>query len=80
MPNDENDNLGFVRAQLTIARWYLDRTGRNSTLWPDSVRAYRRRLARFAATDWRGEPDRASSHSTSPTGAPAPASASAGSA
>jgi cation diffusion facilitator CzcD-associated flavoprotein CzcO len=36
--------------------WYLDRTGRNSTLWPDSVRAYRRRLSRFVETDWRGDP------------------------
>jgi cation diffusion facilitator CzcD-associated flavoprotein CzcO len=36
--------------------WYLDATGRNSTLWPDSVRAYRRRLARFQDADWRGDP------------------------
>lgn len=27
--------------------WYLDRTGRNSALWPGSVRAYERRLRRF---------------------------------
>src|SRR5579875_301693 len=27
--------------------WYLDRTGRNSALWPRSVRAYERRLRRF---------------------------------
>ena len=27
--------------------WYLDETGRNSVLWPRSVRAYQRRLARF---------------------------------
>ena len=27
--------------------WYLDRTGRNSALWPGSVRAYERRLGRF---------------------------------
>ena len=27
--------------------WYLDRTGRNSTLWPGGASAYRRRLARF---------------------------------
>ena len=38
--------------------WYLDATGRNSTLWPDSVRAYRRRLARFDEADWRGDPAR----------------------
>ena len=27
--------------------WYLDRTGRNSTLWPDFTWQYRRRVARF---------------------------------
>jgi cation diffusion facilitator CzcD-associated flavoprotein CzcO len=27
--------------------WYLDRTGRNSTLWPDFTWAFRRRLARL---------------------------------
>ncbi len=35
--------------------WYLDATGRNSTLWPDSVRAYRRRLARFSGDRLAGE-------------------------
>jgi cation diffusion facilitator CzcD-associated flavoprotein CzcO len=35
--------------------WYLDSTGRNSTLWPGSVRAYQRRLARFEPTDYRVE-------------------------
>jgi cation diffusion facilitator CzcD-associated flavoprotein CzcO len=32
--------------------WYLDRTGRNSTLWPGSVRAYQRRVARFDPGDY----------------------------
>jgi cation diffusion facilitator CzcD-associated flavoprotein CzcO len=32
--------------------WYLDVTGRNSTLWPGSVRAYQRRLARFEIGDY----------------------------
>jgi cation diffusion facilitator CzcD-associated flavoprotein CzcO len=32
--------------------WYTDATGRNSTLWPGSVRAYQRRLARFRAADY----------------------------
>jgi cation diffusion facilitator CzcD-associated flavoprotein CzcO len=32
--------------------WYTDATGRNSTLWPGSVRAYQRRLRRFDASDW----------------------------
>jgi cation diffusion facilitator CzcD-associated flavoprotein CzcO len=29
------------------ASWYIDRTGRNSTLWPGLTWAYRRRLRRF---------------------------------
>ncbi|HEX5193307.1 MAG TPA: NAD(P)/FAD-dependent oxidoreductase [Solirubrobacteraceae bacterium] len=36
--------------------WYLDATGRNSALWPGSVRAYRRRLATFDVNDWTFEP------------------------
>ena len=43
--------------------WYLDSTGRNSTLWPGSVRAYQRRLAHFEPGDYlvelpRTAPDR----------------------
>jgi cation diffusion facilitator CzcD-associated flavoprotein CzcO len=33
--------------------WYLDTRGRNSALWPGSVRAYQRRLRRFAPGDYR---------------------------
>ncbi len=33
--------------------WYLDATGRNSTLWPGSVRAYQRLLSRFDAGEYR---------------------------
>ncbi|HEX3691303.1 MAG TPA: NAD(P)/FAD-dependent oxidoreductase [Solirubrobacteraceae bacterium] len=32
--------------------WYMDVTGRNSTLWPGSVRAYQRRLGRFEIGDY----------------------------
>ncbi|MBV9309841.1 MAG: NAD(P)/FAD-dependent oxidoreductase [Solirubrobacterales bacterium] len=32
--------------------WYVDNTGRNSTLWPGSVRAYQRRLARFKPSEY----------------------------
>ncbi len=35
--------------------WYLDETGRNSTLWPGSVRQYQRRLARFQIGDYATE-------------------------
>lgn len=32
--------------------WYLDRTGRNSSLWPDFTWRFRRRLRRFVRRDW----------------------------
>ncbi|HUG53201.1 MAG TPA: 4-hydroxyacetophenone monooxygenase, partial [Vicinamibacteria bacterium] len=32
--------------------WYLDRTGRNSAIWPDFTWRYRRRVARFAPGDY----------------------------
>ena len=32
--------------------WYTDATGRNSTLWPGSVRAYQRRLREFQPGDY----------------------------
>jgi cation diffusion facilitator CzcD-associated flavoprotein CzcO len=32
--------------------WYVDVNGRNSTLWPGSVRAYQRRLGGFEASDY----------------------------
>jgi cation diffusion facilitator CzcD-associated flavoprotein CzcO len=35
--------------------WYVDETGRNSTLWPGSVRAYQRRLAEFDSGDYHAE-------------------------
>ena len=33
--------------------WYLDATGRNSTLWPGSVGAFRRRVEPFDADEYR---------------------------
>ena len=36
--------------------WYLDRNGRNSALWPGSVRAYERRLARLAPGEYAWQP------------------------
>jgi cation diffusion facilitator CzcD-associated flavoprotein CzcO len=38
--------------------WYLDRTGRNSALWPGSVRAYERRLRRFDPGEYTWAPAR----------------------
>ncbi len=38
--------------QSGCSSWYLDPTGRNSTLWPMSVGAFRRRVARFRPQDF----------------------------
>jgi cation diffusion facilitator CzcD-associated flavoprotein CzcO len=38
------------------ASWYLDDTGRNSTLWPDWTWRFRRRTARFDPADYRLRP------------------------
>jgi cation diffusion facilitator CzcD-associated flavoprotein CzcO len=66
-PNGVVDHDGVEHRLDTIifgtgcVSWYLDATGRNSTLWQGSVRAYQRRLARFEPSDYRvslpaGEP------------------------
>jgi hypothetical protein len=34
------------------ASWYLDDHGRNTTLWPDTAWAYRKRLRRFDVTSY----------------------------
>jgi cation diffusion facilitator CzcD-associated flavoprotein CzcO len=57
----ERATKGSVWTAGGCVSWYLDSTGRNSTLWPGSVRAYQRRLARFDPGDYRvslpaGEP------------------------
>jgi hypothetical protein len=38
---------GTVWTAGGCASWYLDRTGRNSTLWPDSTWRFRRRVSRL---------------------------------
>jgi cation diffusion facilitator CzcD-associated flavoprotein CzcO len=39
------------------ASWYIDKTGRNSTLWPDATWRFRRRVARFEPSEYRlGQP------------------------
>jgi hypothetical protein len=40
--------------------WYLDRTGRNSTLWPDGVGRFRRTVSRVNADAYRLMPRHAS--------------------
>lgn len=41
--------------------WYLDETGRNSTLWPGSVGAFRRRVEPFRAEEYTAHPARLAS-------------------
>ncbi len=51
----DRDMDGSVWTAGGCLSWYLDATGRNSALWPNSVRAYRRRVARFDPADYRVE-------------------------
>jgi cation diffusion facilitator CzcD-associated flavoprotein CzcO len=43
---------GTVWMSGGCASWYLDRTGRNSTLWPDSSWSYYRRAAHFRPNEY----------------------------
>ena len=43
---------GSVWAAGGCTSWYIDRTGRNSTLWPGTVRQYQRRVREFAPSDY----------------------------
>jgi cation diffusion facilitator CzcD-associated flavoprotein CzcO len=43
---------GTVWTAGGCASWYLDRTGRNSTLWPDFTWRFRRRLARLNPSEY----------------------------
>jgi len=54
----ERATNGSVWTAGGCVSWYLDATGRNSTLWPGSVRAYQRRLSKFNPHDWVAEPAR----------------------
>ncbi|HEY2320457.1 MAG TPA: NAD(P)/FAD-dependent oxidoreductase [Solirubrobacteraceae bacterium] len=51
----DRDTEGSVWTAGGCLSWYVDVTGRNSTLWPGSVRAYQRRLARFEIGDYQAE-------------------------
>ena len=59
---------GTVWVAGGCASWYLDATGRNSTLWPDVTWRFRRRVAPFRPDDY------AAVHPV-PVDAPAPAAA-----
>jgi hypothetical protein len=43
---------GTVWVDGGCASWYLDRTGRNSALWPDFAWRFRRRVARFDPAEY----------------------------
>jgi len=43
---------GTVWTSGGCASWYLDRTGRNSALWPDSTWRFRRRVARLDPAEY----------------------------
>jgi cation diffusion facilitator CzcD-associated flavoprotein CzcO len=47
---------GTVWVAGGCASWYLDRTGRNSTLWPDSSWSYHRRASHFRAREYTTSP------------------------
>jgi cation diffusion facilitator CzcD-associated flavoprotein CzcO len=49
----EEGTRGSVWTSGGCVSWYLDATGRNSTLWPGTVRAYQRRMKRFDPGDYR---------------------------
>ena len=38
--------------------WYLDRTGRNSTLWPGTTLSFKRRVTRFDPREYEATPAR----------------------
>jgi hypothetical protein len=50
--------------------WYIDRNGRNSSLWPGYTFEYRRRTRRFDAAAYRLAP---AARATSPVASGAPA-------
>lgn len=51
----DRDTEGSVWTAGGCLSWYIDATGRNSTLWPGSVRAYQRRVATFDPRDYARE-------------------------
>lgn len=56
----DRDMEGTVWVAGGCASWYLDETGRNSTLWPGTTMAFRRLLERFDPSDYviEGTPSR----------------------
>jgi cation diffusion facilitator CzcD-associated flavoprotein CzcO len=50
---------GTVWVSGGCSSWYLDPTGRNSTLWPDTSWSFHRRASRFVAGEYRRAPETA---------------------
>ncbi len=48
----EEGTKGSVWTAGGCLSWYVDHTGRNSALWPGTVRAYQRRLKRFVPQEY----------------------------
>ena len=48
----DRDMKGTVWTSGGCASWYLDRTGRNSTLWPGFVGSFARRVSRFDPSEF----------------------------
>lgn len=49
------------------ASWYIDKTGRNSTLWPDATWRFRKRVSRFNPQEYRlGRPEARRTSASSP--------------
>jgi cation diffusion facilitator CzcD-associated flavoprotein CzcO len=67
----ERGTAGSVWTAGGCRSWYIDDTGRNSTLWPWSVRAYERRLSRFDPDDYAWAPPRPASVAAGAEPAPA---------
>jgi cation diffusion facilitator CzcD-associated flavoprotein CzcO len=67
----ERGTKGSVWTAGGCLSWYLDATGRNSTLWPGSVRAYQQRLSRFDPAEYRVHAPRPAPARTEPVPAAA---------
>jgi hypothetical protein len=60
---------GTVWVAGGCASWYLDATGRNSTLWPDTTWRFRRRVARFTPDAYTEPPRRGATIALAAAGA-----------
>lgn len=52
---ERSDDVGGTWVSGGCRSWYLDRTGRNSTLWPDSSWRFYRRVSRFNPAEYQAQ-------------------------